>query len=96
MASNEELEAMGIKRNDKNYNNNFNIRKPNNLIEALLKITGWISIIISIVLGIILGTTFEVEVELCIEIIIKGIVGGILIVGIGEIIKLLKDIIDRI
>lgn len=97
MASNEELRAMGITKNDIE---NVDIEKVGiNKIATAVKFVGCLEIICSIILGIILGNTFRVgyygydfNTGLCIAIIVAGILGGIFILGFGEIIQKLQNI----
>ena len=103
MASNEELEAMGIKRNDAE-NRNFNtIQDENNKMAMILRVIAIIEIICGFILGVILGDTFgvgyygyEFNWGICIRIIVAGFINGIFILGFAEVIQLLQDIKSKI
>ncbi len=103
MASNEELEAMGIKRNDAE-NRNFNTTQDeNNKMAMILRVIAIIEIICGFILGGILGDTFgigyygyEFNWGLCIGIIVAGFINGIFILGFAEVIQLLQDIKSKI
>ena len=99
MASKEELEAMGIQRNN-DTNGDYRIKNnSNNKIAMILRVVAIIEIVCGFILGCVLGDTFGIGYYgydfnwgLCIGIIIAGFISGIFILGFAEIIQLLQDI----
>lgn len=103
MASNEELKAMGIKRNDDENRNFSTTQNENNKMAMILRVIAIIEIICGFIVGAILGDTFTIGYYgydfnwgLCIGIVVAGFISGIFILGFAEVIQLLQDIKSKI
>lgn len=100
MASDEELKAMGIKRNDDENRNFSTTQNENNKMAMILRVVAVAEIVCGFIAGAILGDTFEIGYDynwgLCIGIIVAGFINGIFILGFAEVIQLLQDIKSKI
>ena len=103
MASDEELKAMGIKRNDDENRNFSTTQNENNKMAMILRVIAIIEIICGFIVGAILGDTFAIGYYgydfnwgLCIGIVVAGFISGIFILGFAEVIQLLQDIKSKI
>lgn len=99
MASKEELEAMGIQKNN-DTNGDYHIKNnTNNKIAMILRVVAIIEIVCSFIFGGVLGDIFGIGYHgydfnwgLFFGILIAGFISGIFILGFAEIIQLLQDI----
>lgn len=99
MASDEELRAMGINRENNANKNVATKQNSNNKMASILRVIAIIEIVCGFILGGILGDTFEIGYDynlgLCIGIIVASFISGIFILGFAEVIQLLQDIKDK-
>lgn len=99
MASDEELRAMGINRENNANKDVATKQNSNNKMASILRVIAIIEIVCGFILGGILGDTFEIGYDynwgLCIGIIVASFISGIFILGFAEVIQLLQDIKDK-
>lgn len=99
MASDEELRAMGINRENNANKDVATKQNSNNKMASILRVIAIIEIVCGFILGGILGDTFEIGYDynwgLCIGIIVASFISGIFILGFAEVIQLLQEIKDK-
>lgn len=102
MASDEELRAMGINRENNANKDVATKQNSNNKMASILRVIAIIEIVCGFIVGGVLGDTFGVGYYgydynwgLCIGIIVASFISGIFILGFAEVIQLLQDIKDK-
>ena len=85
MASDEELRAMGINRENNANKDVATKQNSNNKMASILRVIAIIEIVCGFILGGVLGDTFEIGYDynwgLCIGIIVASFISGIFILG---------------
>lgn len=92
MASNEELKAMGISKDNKN--NNGNVSSKTNKVATIIKALSIVVGVIGVIFGIYAINGLNMD-EGALIIIIASIISAIFTYALGEIIQLLEDIKNK-
>lgn len=95
MASNEELKAMGISNENREYkNNNGNVSSRTNKVATIIKALSIVAGVIGVVFGLYAIDGLNMD-EGALIIIIASIISAIFTYALGEIIQLLEDIKNK-